>query len=358
MKKSFLKTSIIAFSLLTGTFISCKKSIQKSNFSTSSQTTSKSDTLSFPIRKPIVFITNHDKGTSDFYASASTYFKSKKYQIINNTSSLEEIINWINTNTTQNPYGEIHIVALNNPWKGMSLKTVMNGEPITTISLNKHLSKGTLPSIKSGITKDSRIIFHSSDIGSNQSLINLLKSAFTSSETPKIITSPYYSIFGGQFSNYYLAKPYYVFYPTANSPGKTDLSKEIAKKYPTEKEIEWFEALTNEYERYIGEAYTLPCNVPIEWEFDYYNSNHTIPNFHNSKEIIVWIKNNKNLITELERLQIPIKKFRWSYTIKNNKLTIKGKATVLCVLKPLTKPYGDLKYLEPDTNNKCLYTIN
>ena len=42
---------------------------------------------------------------------------------------------------------------------------------------------------------------------------------------------------------------------------------------------------------------------------------------------------------------------------KGNKLIITGKTTVLCVLKPLIKPYGDLQHIEPDTENLRLYAM-
>ena len=71
-----------------------------------------------------------------------------------------------------------------------------------------------------------------------------LRDAFVADEVPNVVASSYVDVFGGEFSAHYLAKPYYVFYPYAHSPEMTDLSKEIARKYPEEKEIDWYNAQT------------------------------------------------------------------------------------------------------------------
>jgi hypothetical protein len=184
-----------------------------------------------------------------------------------------------------------------------------------------------------------------------------LKDAFVGKEVPSVLASPYYTIFGGEFSEHYLAKPYYVFHPYANSPGKIDLSKEISRKYREEKDIDWYDALNNEQERYVGDPYTYRFSIPVAWEFDFTNSDEEIPTFRIPEEIMDWIEQDEKLMKVLSSYNIPIEKFRWRSIVKGNKLIIKGKTTVLCVLKPLIKPYGDLQHVEPDTNNLRLYAI-
>ena len=97
--------------------------------------------------------------------------------------------------------------------------------------------------------------------------------------------------------------------------------------------------------------------MPIKWELDYHNSDDDIPTFVMQEELMDFIANDEDLIKDLKKTQIPVEKFRWTYKIKNNKLIIKGKSSVLCVLKPLTKPYGDLEHVQPDTTNKRLYAM-
>ena len=362
MKRSIVKVgTVIGLLLLIGIFFNCNKTkksetkqLKKIAISTETEV-EKPATLK--ARNPIVFIAGYDKGNNKFYASARTYFKEKKYQIVEDAYSLEEIINWINTNANKNPYGEIHIVNHSNPWRGMSLETVIKGERITAETLRKNITQGKLPKLNNIVTKNTKIVFHSCGLGENKELMDTLKDAFVAEQIPQVVASPYFNVFGGEFSNHYLAKPFYVFYPTANSPGKLDLSKEIARKYKDEKDIDWYSALNNERERYVGEAYTFQFNIPLKWEFDYTNSDDEAPNFKIQEEVMDWVAENEELAKELEKLNIPVEKFRWNWKVKNDKLIIKGKTTVLCVLKPLIKPYGDLKHIEPDTNNKRLYAM-
>lgn len=363
MKQNILKVgTVMGLLLLIGVFSSCdntksdNKNQEQGNIATTEKTIEKP---AVEYRKPVVFITGNDKGNSHFYDSARVYFKEKNYEIINGKYSVEEIISWMNNNATENPYGEVHIVNNNNPFRAMNLETVVNGDKITAETLQKTITKGALPSVKSdAVTDDTRIIFHTNQLAENTDLINTLKSAFiTENKIPQVVASPYYNVFGGEFSNHYLAQPYYVFYPTANSPGKVDLSKEIAKKYPEEKEISWYDALNNERERYVGEPYTIQYTIPVNLELDYHNSDNEIPHFVMQEEIMDFIASEEALMKEVEKTNIPVEKFRWTYTIKNSQLIIKGKASALCVLKPLTKPYGELEHVKPDTNNKRLYAM-
>ncbi|TDQ29934.1 hypothetical protein [Tenacibaculum caenipelagi] len=363
MKQNILKVgTVMGLLLLIGVFASCNdtkkndKNQELGNIAQLEETTKKSVV---ELRKPVVFITGNDKGSSHFYDSARVYFKERNYEVINGKYSLEEIISWMNKNATKNPYGEVHIVNNNNPFKAMNLETVVNGEKVTVESLQKAINEDRLPSLKDeAITDSTKIIFHTNQLATNTNLINTLKSAFiTENKIPQVVASPYYNIFGGEFSNHYLAQPYYVFYPTANSPGKVDLSKEIAKKYPEEKEIDWYDALNNEKERYVGEPYTIQYSIPVNLELDYHNSDNEIPHFVMQEEIMDFIASEEALMKEVQKTNIPVEKFRWTYIVKDSQLIIKGKSSALCVLKPLIKPYGDLEHVKPDTNNKRLYAM-
>jgi len=347
---------VMTLLLLIGQFTSCKKAVQKAVIA-NNVTTTEVTNVTAVIREPLVFITGVDKGDTDFYKSARQYFIEKEFEVVDDAFSLEEIINWLNRNYDDRLYGEIHIVSHSNPWKGMSLETVVKGERITVETLQKNAIEGTIPSLENVIATDSKIVFHSCGLGENTGLLQLFKSVFTTNNTPSIIASPFYTIFGKEFASHYLAKPYYGFYPTAHSPGKVDLSKEFAKKYPKEKDIDWLETLYNDRERYVGEAYTFKFNIPVEWEVDFNNSDASAPKFSSQEEIMDWISEDENISKEFSNYSIPLEKFRWKSYVKNGKLIIKGKTSVVCILKPIIKPYGDLEHVEPEIDNKRLYTI-
>jgi hypothetical protein len=361
MNKVFKQTVVAAVIILTSSvFINCNNTatIKKDEVVTLALEDNLDHTVKEEIttRKPIVFITGYDKGNETFYNNARAYFKEQQFEIVEDKYSLEELITWLNKNEEENPYGEIHIVNKSNPYKGMTLETTIKGEKITTESLRRNITKGTLPTLKECVNASSKIIFHANGLGDNTELMNTFKDAFCADELPNVIASPYFSIFDGEFTKHYLAKPHYIFYPTANSPGKTDLSKEIAKKYSEEKDIDWYDALNNEKERFIGEAYTTQFTIPLKFILDYHNSDEEVPSFENQEEVMDFIE--QELYLEIEKIEIPLEKFRWSYVVKNSKLTITGKTTGLVVLKPLIKPYGELQHIAPDTNNKRLYAMN
>lgn len=305
------------------------------------------------LNNSIVFIAGYDKSDNQYYNNARAYFKQKNYKIIEDAYSLEEIILWLNNNENDVFFSEIHIVNHSNPWRGMSLKTEKNGLRITTKTLQEALKNKQLPKLHKKGIKHTNITFHSCGLGNNVNLLKVLKTALSSNESPTIIASPYFNVFDKTFNNHYLAKPFYVFYPTSKSPGKTDLSKEIAKKYPNEKKINWSKSLNNKTENYVGEPYSYQFNIPIKWEFDFNNSFEKMPTFKNNDSVIDWILNKEQICKELLNLKIPIEKYRWNYKVKNNKLIILGKTTVICVLKPLT--VKNIKYALTNTNNTSLY---
>jgi hypothetical protein len=362
MKKFLTKLVFVAVLFLTtSTFFSCDSSPSKKENKTTIIADKKipitAGIKEISYQEPIVFIAGYDEGSDHFYSNARTYFEEKGIRIVDGKYSLEEIIIWLNSNGNQEPYSEVHIVNKSNPYKSMNLETIVRGAKITAETLEKTIREGTMPKLKNVVNNNSKIIFHAAGLSTDKLLITALKNAFHAIESPKIIASPYHSIFGGKFSNYYLAQSYYVFYPTAHSTGKVDLSKEIEKKYPKVKDIDWYAALNNEEERYLGEAYTTQFAIPIKWEFDYFNSDNEMPKFTTAEEVMDWIETQDELVTELEKYNVPIEKFRWNWSVKGTLLVIRGRTTGLCVLRPLTKPYGDLEHIKPDTNNKRLYAI-
>lgn len=364
MRKGIVKTSVVmALLLVAGQFVSCDKKepvpVKKVEVLADNIENTETEVVKEEIiyRKPVVFITGIDTEEQKFYKSARSYFLEKEYEVVDHAFSMQEIFNWLNKNYDGSVYGEIHVVAKHNPWEGLEFETLVKGDNVTAESLRKAITLGELPTLKEGIKKETKVVFHSEALGDNEALMKTLKDAFVANEVPNVVASPYISVFGGEFSEHYLAKPYYVFHPYAGSPGMTDLSKEIARKYPEEKEIHWYDALNNEKERYVGDVYKKRFSIPVKFEFDYTNSDNEMPKFKLPEEIMDWIEQDEELSKVMSKYNIPLEKWRWRSTVKGNKLIIKGKVTVLCVLKPLIKPYGDLQHVEPDTENLRLYAM-
>ena len=82
-----------------------------------------------------------------------------------------------------------------------------------------------------------------------------------------------------------------------------------------------------------------------------------MPKFTTTNEVMDWIETKNELVVELKKYSIPVEKFRWNWSVKGSILIIRGRSSGLCVLKPLIKPYGQLKHVTPDISNKRLYVI-
>ena len=352
LEKSIVVSFII---LITSAFNSCNTRVIEDESEVTVIENLAENIKEITYQEPVVFIAGFDKGNDTFYADARSYFKNAGLKVIDGKYSLEEIIFWLNDNGTQHVFSDVHIVTKSNSFTGMNLETVVRGEKITSETLRRSITQGVLPKLNAVVNNNSKIIFHVSGLLENKALLKTLKDAFYTLENPQVIASPYQTIFGGKFSAYHLAQPYYIFYPTAYSPGKIDLSKEMAQKYPQEKEIDWYDALNNEEERYVGEAYTTQFNIPIKWVFDYFNTDNKMPKFTTADDVIYWIEQQDELLLELKKYNVSVEKFRWTWTVQGSTLTVRGLTTGLCVLKPLIKPYGDLEHIQPDTSNKRLY---
>ncbi|MEL0650435.1 hypothetical protein V6246_03315 [Algibacter sp. TI.3.09] len=298
----------------------------------------------------IVFIAGFDEGDNTYYTNAKHYFEAQDIQVVDHLFSIEEIISFLNE-TASKTYDKIYIVSHSNPWLGMSLKTTKNGERITVETLSE--SKNNMPVLKSGVNNTTQIVFHSCGLGANKALLQALKQVFTTVESPKIIASSYFNVFGGKYAGHYLAKPYYGYYPTAESPGPAALSKDFKASYPQTK-IDWFTALKTRKETGLGGIYSYKFNIPVEWEFTF-NNKSEIPKLSDRDAIMDWISESSEMATILYNLNIPIEKYRWKSEIRGNKLLIKGKTTVLCVLQPILQKDDATEYRNTAINDTSLY---
>ena len=306
--------------------------------------------------RSIVFIAGFDEGDNTYYTNAQRYFEGMQIQVIDNFFSIEEILTYINQKEkNQIHFEEIHIVSHSNAWLGMSLKTTKNGNRITVKTMQNAKRENKIPALQNGISSETKIIFHSCGLGENQALLQELKNTFTTEEVPNVYASTFFNVFGGKYAGHYLAKPYYGYYPTAESPGPAHLSKEFKSAYP-ETQIDWFTALKTRHESAIGEAYSFKFNIPVDWEFSFDDVS-DIPKLEDSDAIMDWVSGSQEMAEVLLELNIPIEKYRWRSKIQGNKLVIKGKTTVLCVLAPILHQDDTNEYRNVRLEDHSLYQI-
>ena len=106
--------------------------------------------------------------------------------------------------------------------------------------------------------------------------------------------------------------------------------------------------------RSTGESFSYKFNIPITWTIQF-TSSEEIPKFRTNDDLLDFISENDEMASELYKLKIPIEKFRWSSKSKNSTLHIKGKVTVVCVLKPKMSLENPKNYMKLNTNNTSLY---
>lgn len=339
---------ILSFLLLV---VGCKKP-----FSQIPETALALPSEAYRTTESVVFIAGFDEGDNTYYGNAKAYFEGKDMNLIDHLFSVGEIIQWLNQNSnSQKSFDEIHIVSHSNPWLGMSLKTIEKGERVTLKTLQDAMAKNEIPEMENGITNETKIIFHSCGLGENQELLQALKKTFIARKTPKVYASSFFNVFGGKYAAHYLAKPYYNFYPTAESPGPAALSREFKVKYHNTL-IDWFTALKTRRETTLGEVYSYRFNIPVEWEFTF-DSKTDMPLMKDRESIMDWISESAEMAQTLYHLNIPLEKYRWKSEVHGNKLIIKGKTTVLCVLQPILDSSDTNEYRSPFVEDTHLYQI-
>lgn len=354
--RNSIKIAVMAFVII---FVGCTEKSKTSTTVLENQNLENIQIASFsePIleyEREVVFIAGYDEGDKTYYENAKSYFLNQDVEVVESALSLQEIILWLNINYHEMPYSKIHIVN-NSKLNEMSLETTIKGDKITTVTLENAVKNGTLPVLDNVLKADAKLVFHASGLGANTKLMNAFKQIFTTDIQPIIIVSENVSVFGGEFAPQYLAKPYYGFYPTAQSPGRVDLAKQFAKNYPTV-EIDWLSVMNNSSERFLGDVYSYKFNVPVRWEIDFH-SDDELPSFPTTASLIEWMQGNDEISAELNALGIPVEKFRWYQTVKDETLIIKGKVTVICVLSPVMDHAYPTQYMIPSIDNLRLYEI-
>jgi len=305
-------------------------------------------------KQSVVFIAGYDKGSSTYYKDAKKHFQGLAYTIVDDAFSLQEIITWLNKNHNDQDYSEIHIVNKGNSKKGLSLETTIHGELLSQTSLLNCLKENKLPKLQNVLSADSKLVFHTSELGKNKKLLQVLKQTFTANHQPKVFATPHATVFNGQFQKHFLAKVFYGYYPTAQSPGNVDLSKQFIRKYPLE-DIYWIDAIRTKEEGEPGEAFAYKFNIPIRWELEF-SGDDEMPALANANEVMDWIDDNEAYKKIIDDMGIDVERFRWKAVKVGQKLIIKGKTTAVCIMKPMMQRNNPLSYVRTEFDNQRYYT--
>jgi len=286
------------------------------------------------IDNKVVFIAGYDEDDNTYYANAHRYFLANDYRVVDGLYSMDEIIQWLNTNTDYTAkWDEVHIVSHGNPWRGLSLKTTKDGERVKVKSINHAIENNLLTMSDDVLSCMPKVILHSCGVGSNPELMKSIGNLFASNDQLEVYSTPYFNLFGGEKNDHALAAVHYGFYKTAYYPGRLKLARQFEDRYD-HTDLDWNEALKNEVPSAPGEPYMYKFNVPVEWTFDFVHD-FEVPELKGDYAILDFVIQQDDLMEELDAMGIDLEYYRWRAEKKDKSLIIKAKVTVVCILSTI-----------------------
>ncbi|MGJ8591269.1 MAG: hypothetical protein ACSHXF_01900 [Aquaticitalea sp.] len=331
--------SFINFLLLCFTIVSCEEAARETI----------EETPKAIEKQSVVFIAGIDEKDGTFYQNAKKHFGQHKFIIVEDLYNLNDIMLWLNEHADDKIYDEIHIVSKSHAWQGITVDKADKKSLITMTGLQKD----SLLKLNEGITENTNIIIHSLGFGANKKLMKKLKAALSSDGSPNVYVSEFFSVFDKTDASHSLAQPFYVSFPTANSPDTKRLAKELDYIYPSA-QLNWLTAMDRNKEKTAGAVYSYRFVVPVNWQIAY-DEEALIPELKDANAIMDWILSHDECSLALYELGIPMEKFSWTSSSEGTILTIHGETTILTVLNPIMETYVPAKYTTPDFTHPRLY---
>lgn len=299
--------------------------------------------------KSICFLLGEDKSGYDYFRLAKEYYindeSDKTDRVVTTCRSIEEIIQYLNENNSNEPWSTIEVVLHGNPYSGLSTNIQDGGLRATPKNLLKSTLINKLPSLQNGtVNQSTQINFWGCGIGKNP-FINMALDTFFSLESgakPKIYTSPYFVIFkpnkNGDSPRKLNASYWPYIYKRGYRPSESVIAQAMREQYPGEV-IDWESAINEDAnnESIINNAF----HIPVSWTV-IYNHKDDRPNVSTEKEKMQWINSQADLVEKIKELHIPQDKFQWTVNkiihtkddgSKVPAIKAIGMATILCVLE-------------------------
>ncbi len=303
-------------------------------------------------RRSITFLLGEDKPGYQYFRLAEEHFLNDPVEktdlVINSCRSLEDIIDYLNSDQQQAKWAAIQVVLHGNPWQGLSLPIVNDGPRATKRELARALIHNPLAQLTTAnIDTTTKINFWGCGIGKNP-FINMALDTFfklPSGQLPDIYTSPHFVVFkevaNGPAPKRIKASYWPYIFKRGYRPSAALISSELSKQHP-DVEIDWDQAISSSTEE--ESVYNNSFHLPVSWTV-IYPSKASRPSVTTEAEKMAWVQAQEELVSQLEEMGIPLDKYTW--TIGKRIITqedgqkvpaIKavGMATVLCVLEEMS----------------------
>ena len=353
MKTIRLKIHHIAFTIICTILITFSCSKGQDNYSINSKTAQ--DTSE---RLSITFILGEDKEWDNpYYAQATNYYthnsEGKTEYVITTCRSLVEVREFLTNNKPLNsePWGIINLVSHGNQWLGLSVRVTPESKRASTERISQYIEDGTLSALPNSVIDENTGVFvHGCGVGNNTELLLLLAKAFRNADTiPQVNASRYFEYYTSVRykgaivrSEKYEARAWTVNYKMGYKPSDLILQNKLQTKYP-DAGMKWQDALSRQEPRWEGDSYHYTFEVPVKWVIKYPDKA-SIPDVSTNAKKLQWIKNQTEVMEDLEKIEIEPEKFNWWFRTVNVRdengvlcpaIWVKGYCTVLCVIQPI-----------------------
>ncbi len=308
-------------------------------------------------RPDITFIMGEDNDPDNpYYTQAENYYRThpeaKTEWLITHLRSLKEVRDYL-TQHAQGTWGTINLVVHSNEWTGMSVSVLPNGERATAASIYAAIDEGHFePLPETAIDAQTELLIHACALGKNEELLEAVSLAFggESAGSPRVRSSKYFIHYNTteEGTERYLSEYWTTHFRTGYRPHDIRLTQQLEEKYP-EAEVYFYDALKRTQPRFAGDSYHYFFNVPVNWVVAF-PSKADRPVLETNKAKENFLHHQVELLERLGELNIPLEDFRWQYKYIEHTfgdgttapaILIKGKTSVLCILKSLIAPDPD-----------------
>ncbi|MBN2612036.1 MAG: hypothetical protein JXB00_10815 [Bacteroidales bacterium] len=336
-------------------------------------------------RKNVTFILGEDREKDNpYYTEAENYYlynkDDKTNDVVTGLKCLAEVSKYLKDNPPENqlPWGTINLVSHGNQWIGLSVQIEPGTGRTTAERLEAYMANDALKPLPDKIVDGRTIILiHGCGIGNNQCLIESIAKFFRSDSSAPVVRASrlfeYYTSLkkDGKViaTQRYFAKAWMTTYKMGYLPDTDEIISDFAEKYP-DATVNWQYALSKTCPSWAGDLYHYTFEVPVKWVINI-NKADSLPDFSSQKNRCNWAKKQKEIANQLEKLEIPAEKFNWwirkvyvnnTDGIRSQALWVKGYATIVCIVMPLTDEKHNISNLPqpfcPDVyDNRYFYTF-
>jgi len=305
-------------------------------------------------RHNITFIMGEDTDPENpYYTQAENYYRShpevRTEWMVTHLRSLKEVRDYL-TEHAQGKWGIINLVVHSNEWTGMSVSVLPEGVRATSESIYAAIDEGHFPPLPSDIADErTELQLHACALGKNEDLLDAISTAFggESAGSPKVRSTKkfiqYIKTENG--TQRYLNEYWHTAFKTDYRPHNIRLTKDLEEKYPYAP-VYFYEALKRTQPRFAGDSYHYSFSVPVNWVVTF-PTKADRPKLDTDEAKEAFLQNQIELLEQVAELGIAPEKFNWQYEYIDHTLEgesaesailIKGKTSILCILKSLTEP--------------------